>query len=79
MDNYVDNIMKQYFKGVATQATAIILAALGAAAFAFFQSMAVSTGVCTPPVTDIAEVGAMGAGFKAIHTALTMKSGIMHI
>lgn len=77
MDNDVNNFMKQYLKGVATQATAILLAALGAAAFAFFQSMAASTGVCPAPVSNPAEIGAMGAMFKGIHTAFIMRHGIV--
>ena len=71
--------MKQYMQGVATQATAILLAALGAAAFAFFQSLAATTGVCPSPASDPAQIGALGAAFKGIHSALTMKVGIMHV
>lgn len=70
--------MKEYFKGVASQATAILLAALAAGAFAFFQSMAASYGVCQPPMSDPVEVGGLGALFKGIHTVLTTKHGIMH-
>lgn len=69
--------MKDYLKGVATQATAILLAAAGAAAFAFFQSMAASYGVCPAPAVDPVEVGGLGALFKSIHTALTMNYGIL--
>ena len=69
--------MKDYFKGVASQATAILLAAAGAAAFAFFQSMAASYGVCPAPAVDPVEVGGMGALFKGIHTALTLNHGIL--
>ena len=71
--------MKRYIEGVATQATAILLAALGAATFAFFQSMATSTGGCPLPLSNPAEVGAMGALIKGIHSAFIMKSGIMHV
>jgi hypothetical protein len=69
--------MKDYFRGVATQATAIILAALGAAAFAFFQSAATSTGICPLPSVSPEEAGATGALFKAIHSAFVMNRGIL--
>lgn len=69
--------MKAYFKGVAVQATAIILAALGAAAFTFLQSVAAQSGVCPTPTTSPETAGAIGALFKGIHTALTVKSGTL--
>lgn len=70
--------MKEYWKSVAAQATAIVLAAAGAGAFAFFQSLAASNGLCPEGVSDPKEIGALGAGFKAIHSVITMKHGIMH-
>ncbi len=63
--------MKQYFKSVATQFTAIALAALGAAAIAFIQSIAVQTGACTTDTITVTEVGVLGGMFKGIHTAIT--------
>jgi hypothetical protein len=70
--------MKEYAKAVATQSTAIIIAALGAAAIAFFQSAATQTGIC--PLTPIApeEAGALGALFKGIHSALVLNRVTMH-
>lgn len=63
--------MKSYWKGVAAQTTAILLAAAGAATFTFFQSLAAQTGVCATPEIDIAQAGTLGAIFKAAHTAFT--------
>lgn len=69
--------MKDYIKGVATQATAIILAALGAAAFAFFQSAASSAGICPAQTASVEEVGLLGALFKGIHSAILLGRGTM--
>ena len=79
MDNSVDINMKDFWKSVGVQATSILLAALGAAAFSFFQSVAVSTGVCPSQVSNPTEVGLMGGIFKGIHSVLTMRHGIMHV
>jgi len=69
--------MKSYLRGVAVQATAIILAALAAAAFSFFQSLAASSGVCPVPVSTTVEVGVLGAVIKSIHTAMSIRHGMM--
>lgn len=61
--------MKQYFSSVATQVTAIVLAATGAAAFTFFQSVASQTGVCPAPVDATSQAGVLGALFKGAHSA----------
>ena len=61
--------MKSYFKGVAAQMTAIILAAAGAAIFTFFQSVATQTGVCEVPTDAVGQAGALGAMIKAGHSA----------
>lgn len=66
-----------FLRGVATQATAILLAALGAGAIAFIQSIAIQTGACVPPAVTPEEAGALGGLFKAVHTALTMGHGTM--
>ena len=50
--------------------TAILLAAGGAAAFTFFQSIAAQTGVCATPHVDIAQAGTLGATFKAAHSVI---------
>lgn len=71
--------MKSYFKGVATQGSAILLAALGAGLIAFFQSAANSTGICEVPPVSPSEAGGLGALFKATHTVLSVKRGIMPI
>lgn len=70
--------MKDYFKGVATQATAIMLAAFGAAAIAFFQSAATSAGICPMPTVSPQEAGVTGALFKAIHSAFVLNRGILN-
>lgn len=61
--------MKEYLKSVGTQATAILIAAAGAAAFTFFQSVASSTGVCPEPAVSVTETGILGGVFKAAHSA----------
>lgn len=70
--------MKEYAKGVAAQATAIVLAAAGAALIAFFQSAASQTGICPLPQVTPGEAGALGALFKGIHSALIMGRVTMH-
>lgn len=64
--------MKAYLQSVATQLTAILLAALAAGAIAFFQSVGAQTGICAPPSMSPEEVGALGAIFKTIHSAIAM-------
>lgn len=63
--------MNEYFKGVATQGTAILLAALAAGAITFFQSLAAQSGVCPAPVASPGQAGVLGAIFKTVHTAFT--------
>lgn len=69
--------MKEYAKGVATQATAILLAALGAAAIAFFQSAANSTGLCPLPAPTVQDAGLLGALIKGVHSAMLMGHGTL--
>lgn len=75
----MEDSKSSYLKGVATQATAILLAALGAGAIAFFQSLASQAGACPTPTMAPEEAGALGALFKAAHTALTMGHGTMRV
>jgi len=70
--------MKEYAKSVATQATAILIAAAGAAAIAFFSSIAGDTGLQCSPETSVEDAGILGAIFKSIHTAFLMTRGTMH-
>lgn len=69
--------MKDYMRAVGTQVTAIILAALGAAALTFFQTLAASTGAMCPLPSDPAEAASLGALLKGIHTALLAGRGTM--
>lgn len=63
--------MNDYLKSVASQSTAIIIAAAGAALFTFFQSMATQAGVCPGLESDPTQAGALGALLKGIHGAFT--------
>ena len=69
--------MEVYLKGVAVQGTAILLAALGAALFAFLSSVASTTGMCESPMANPAEVGVIGGLLKAAHTSLMTSRGIV--
>lgn len=64
--------MKQYLKSVSSQATAIIIAAAGAALITFLQSIVASTGACDPIPVKPEEAGALGAMFKGTHSAFTV-------
>lgn len=66
-----------YLKGVAVQATAIFLAALGAGVIAFAQSFATQSGLCPAPSMTPEEAGILGGLFKSIHSALMMRHGIV--
>ena len=61
--------MKDFFKNIATQAGAIILAALGAAIITFIQSIAIQTGACEAPINQVNEAGFLGAALKGLHSA----------
>lgn len=65
--------MNDYLKQVGAQATAIMLAAAGAALLAFFQTAATASGVCEPSQVAPQEAGLLGALFKGVHSALSMK------
>lgn len=69
--------MKEYFRGVASQATAILLAAAGAALFTFFQSIVADSGICPAPVISPEATGTVAAAAKAIHSAVTTNWGTM--
>ena len=66
-----------FSRSVASQVTAILIAALGAAAITFFQSLATASGACPLPVGDPAQAGALGAAIKSAHTAFIMNRGIL--
>lgn len=66
--------MKDFFKQLATQITAIILAALAAAAVSFLQSVAAQTGACPAVATSTTDVAALGAGLKGTHSLFTLLS-----
>ena len=61
--------MKIFLKGLATQVSAILIAALAAGLIGFIQSVAVQTGSCPIPVDKVADTATMGAIFKSSHTA----------
>ena len=69
--------MKDYLKGIAVQASAIFLAALGAALFAFLQNIAGDLNLCPEPAFNEVETGAVGALFKGVHSALMLRRGIL--
>lgn len=69
--------MKDFSKGVATQATAILLAALGAAAISFISSVAGDAGLQCEPVSNPSNAGFLGAMLKGAHTALTFNRATM--
>lgn len=71
--------MKSFLKSVATQATAIILAALGAGLFAFIQSIAIQAGACDIPKANIAETSALGAMIKTAHSTFLYTKGIIKV
>jgi hypothetical protein len=66
-----------FFKSVGAQITAILITALGAAAFTFLQSIAVSTGACPVGNPDPAQAGMLGAVIKSAHSAYLMNRGIV--
>lgn len=61
--------MKETFKKALMQVVPILISAGAAAGITFLQSLASAHGACPEPNIGIAETGALGAGFKAIHTA----------
>ena len=71
--------MKQFFSRVAEQVTAIVLAALAAAAIAFFQSLSVQTEACLSPDTATSSAGLLGAMFKGAHSVLFLMSQKSHL
>lgn len=73
----MQNSNTSFIKSVASQVTAIIIAALGAAAIAFLQSLAAQTGACSVPAADPSQAGVIGAMLKSAHSALTMNRGIV--
>jgi hypothetical protein len=70
VDNQSDIYMKEYAKGIATQFTSILLAAAGAAAIAFIQSLLAASGDCSIPQVVPQDVGLMGALLKGSHSAV---------
>lgn len=70
--------MREFVKNIATQATGILLAALGAGLIAFLQSVASQTGACPTPSLDVTQTGMLGASLKVIHSAMVLKSGTLH-
>lgn len=71
--------MKSYVKGVFIQMTAILLAALGAGAIAFFASIAEQTGVCEAGKISVQDTGLLGGALKGAHSAFQKISGTMSI
>lgn len=73
----MQTINQPFLKSVASQVTAILIAALGAAAITFLQALAAQSGACPMPVTDPTQAGVLGAAIKSAHSAFTMNRGIM--
>ena len=71
--------MKEYAKSVATQATAILIAAAGAAAIAFLSSVAGEAGLQCTPSTAVQDAGILGGLFKGIHSAFQMSRVTLHV
>lgn len=63
--------MNTYWQNVAAQATAILLAALGAAFITFLQTIIAQMGSIDATNVSPETAGALGAAFKATHSALT--------
>lgn len=61
-----------FLKSVGSQVTAILIAALGAAAITFFQSLATQTGACPVPAADPTQAGVLGAAIKSVHSAFVI-------
>ena len=61
--------MDKKYNGVKTQVLAIVLSAGAAALVTFFQVLASTGGLCPALPATTVEAGALGAGFKAVHTA----------
>lgn len=61
--------MTTFFKGLATQVSAILIAALAAGLISFIQSVAIQTSACPIPIDKVADTATLGALFKTSHTA----------
>lgn len=64
--------MKSFATDVAKQFTAILLAALGAAAITFMTSIGGSTGLECTPITSPENAGILGAILKGTHSGFLM-------
>lgn len=63
-----------YFKQVAAQITAILLAALAAALFTFVQSVADQSGICTETGLVNGKAPAIAAALKGIHSYVILST-----
>jgi hypothetical protein len=63
--------MKDFLKNLGVQASAILLAALGAGFIAFVQTIGIEAGACDPQILAPEEVGALGGSLKLLHTIIT--------
>lgn len=73
----MDTNSNSFMKSIAAQVAAIVIAALGAAAITFLQSIAAQTGACPVPAADPTQAGVLGAAFKTAHSMLTSHRGIL--
>lgn len=64
--------MKEYIRQTGAQITGILIAALGAAAISFGQSLLASNGVCPAPALDPVETGLLGGAIKTALAGLTL-------
>jgi len=61
--------MESNISSLKKQATPIVVSALMAATFTFFQSLAAAGGLCPPVPASPQEAGALGAVIKGSHSA----------
>lgn len=62
--------MQEYLKQTGAQVTGILIAALGAAAITFGQSLLASGGACPAPALTPVETGLLGGAIKTALSAL---------
>lgn len=68
---------QSFFKGVAVQLTAVLLASLGAVLISSAQALTSGAIPCEPVVADPAQAGLLGGLLKGLHSALSLSHGTM--
>jgi hypothetical protein len=64
--------VKDYLKQTAAQLTGILIAAIGAGAIAFGQSLLAVNGACPAPVLTPVETGLLGGAIKTALSAISL-------